>query len=99
MKSSTLMVVTAIALFAVLAIPLGVAAQEEPPGAHNPVPLINQPLVPDARKPGGKGFKLTVNGTGFVSNSVVNWNGSARHTTFVSRSQLRATILLCDLSR
>jgi hypothetical protein len=98
MKSSTLMVVTAIALFAVLAIPLGVAAQEEPPGAHNPVPLINQPLVPDARKPGGKGFKLTVNGTGFVSNSVVNWNGSARHTTFVSRSQLRATILSSDIS-
>ena len=44
----------------------------------NPVPLINQPLVPDAVAPGGPAFTLTVNGTGFVSASVVNWNGSAR---------------------
>src|SRR5438105_14977378 len=44
----------------------------------NPVPLINQPLVPDAIAPGGAGFTLTVNGTGFVSGSEVNWNGSAR---------------------
>ena len=54
----------------------------------NPVPLISQPLVPDAVPPGGAGFTLTVNGTGFVSGSVVNWNGSARATTFVSNSQL-----------
>ena len=27
-----------------------------------PVPLINQPLVPDAVAPGGAGFTLTVNG-------------------------------------
>jgi hypothetical protein len=46
--------------------------------AVNPVPLISQPLVPDAIAPGGRGFTLTVNGTGFVSGSVVNWNGSAR---------------------
>jgi len=44
----------------------------------NPVPLISQPLVPDAMAPGGAGLTLTVNGTGFVSGSVVNWNGSAR---------------------
>jgi hypothetical protein len=34
--------------------------------AENPVPLINQPLAPDAIAPGGAGFTLTVNGTGFV---------------------------------
>src|SRR5208283_3197331 len=49
----------------------------------NPVPLVNQPLVPDATAPGGADFTLTVNGTGFVSGSVVNWNGSDRPTTFV----------------
>ena len=36
-------------------------------GAANPVPLINQPLVPDAVAPGSAGFTLTLNGTGFVS--------------------------------
>jgi hypothetical protein len=64
----------------------------------NPVPLINQPLVPDATVPGGPGFTLTVNGTGFVSASVVNWNGSARATTFVNSSQLTAAILASDIA-
>ena len=64
----------------------------------NPVPLINQPLVPDAIAPGGAGFSLTVNGTGFVPGSVVNWNGSARATTFVSNSQLSASILASDIA-
>jgi len=40
--------------------------------AQNPVPLINQPLVPAATAPGGTGFTLTVNGTGFVPGSVVH---------------------------
>src|SRR5262249_775746 len=68
------------------------------PGTTNPVPLINQPLVPDAVAPGGAGFTLTVNGTGFVSGSVVNWNGSARATTFVNSSQLTASILASDIA-
>jgi hypothetical protein len=58
----------------------------------NPVPLINNPLVPDATAPGGAGFTLTVNGTGFVPSSVVDWNGTALATTFVSGSQLTATV-------
>src|SRR5205823_6165543 len=64
----------------------------------NPVPLMNQPHVPDAIPPGGPRFTLTVNGTGFVSGSVVNSNGSARATTFVSSSQLTATVLASDIA-
>ncbi|HXZ39566.1 MAG TPA: IPT/TIG domain-containing protein, partial [Terriglobales bacterium] len=59
--------------------------------AQNPVPLINQPLVPDTAQPGGEGFTLTVNGTGFVSGAVVDWDGHALKTTFVSSSQLTAS--------
>jgi len=58
----------------------------------NPVPLVNQPLVPTATPPGGSSFTLTVNGTGFVSGSVVNWNGTPLSTTFVNSSQLTATV-------
>jgi hypothetical protein len=65
--------------------------------AANPVPLINQPLIPDAVAPGGPGFTLTVNGTGFVSGSAVKWNGSPRATVFLSGSQLTATILDSDI--
>jgi hypothetical protein len=60
--------------------------------SQNPVPLVNQPLVPTAIAPGGASFKLTVNGTGFVSGSKVNWNGTPLTTTFVSNSQLTAAV-------
>jgi hypothetical protein len=59
--------------------------------AH-PVPLINQPLAPAAALPGGAGFTLTVNGTGFASGAEVRWNGTALATTFVSASQLTAAV-------
>ena len=58
----------------------------------NPVPLVNQPLIPDATAPGGPTFTLTVNGTGFVTGSLVYWNGTALGTTFVNSSQLTATV-------
>jgi len=64
----------------------------------NPVPLINQPLVPDATAPGGPQFTLTVNGTGFVSNSTLNWNGSPLATMFVSGSQLTAVVPATDIA-
>jgi len=66
--------------------------------AQAPVPLINVPLIPDAAAPGGADFTLTVNGTGFVSGSVVNWNGSARPTTFVNNSKLTAAIPAADIA-
>jgi hypothetical protein len=66
--------------------------------ASNPVPLLNQPLVPTSIAPGSPQFTLTVNGTGFVPASVVNWNGSLRATTFVNNSQLQAVILSSDIA-
>ena len=66
--------------------------------AQAPVPLINQPLVPDAVAPGGGGFTLTINGTGFVSKSVVTWNGRALATTFVNSLQLRAAVPAADIA-
>ena len=66
--------------------------------AQAPVPFISLPLIPDATAPGGAQFTLTVNGTGFVSNSVVNWNGSALATQFVSGSQLTAIVPAADVA-
>ncbi len=61
------------------------------------VPLI-YPLVPSATAPGGAAFTLTVSGTGFVSGAVVNWNGTARTTTFVSASTVTAAISAGDIA-
>jgi hypothetical protein len=65
---------------------------------QNPVPFIDAPLVPTTVAPGGPGFALTVDGAGFVQGSVVNWNGSARATTFVTGSQLTASIMAADIA-
>jgi VCBS repeat protein/centrosomal CEP192-like protein/HYDIN/CFA65/VesB family protein len=62
----------------------------------NPVPFINQPLVPTSTSPGGPAFTLTVNGTGFVSGAVVNWNGAGLTTTFVNSSQVTAIVPASD---
>lgn len=64
----------------------------------NPVPLINQPLVPSSAAPGSHGLTLAVNGTGFVPASVVNWNGSELSTTYVNAHQLLAEVPASDLA-
>src|SRR5690349_1687176 len=66
--------------------------------AQQPVPLINQPLVPMSVAPGAADTTLTVNGTGFAPGSVVQWNGSPLVTTFVSASQLKALIPAEDVA-
>jgi Putative Ig domain/IPT/TIG domain len=49
-------------------------------------------LSPTCASAGDPQFTLTVNGTNFVSTSIVNWNGAALTTTFVSSTQLTATV-------
>lgn len=66
--------------------------------AQNPIPQVNAPLVPGTKTPGSAAFTLTVNGTGFVSGATVLWNGNARTTTFVSSSQLTASINASDVA-
>ena len=60
------------------------------------VPTLTS-LAPNSAAVGGPAFTLTVNGDGFVSGSVVRWNGTARTTTFVSASRLTAAIPASDL--
>jgi hypothetical protein len=60
------------------------------------VPVANS-LSPTSVTAGSAGLTLTVNGSDFVASSEVRWNGSARPTTFVSASQLRATLSATDL--
>src|SRR5437667_9031661 len=67
-------------------------------GQNNPVPFVNQPLVPSAVAPGGPDFTLTVNGTGFVSGATVNWNDTPLATNFVSASQLTATVPAANIA-
>jgi chitodextrinase len=63
----------------------------------NPLPFIVS-LNPATIAAGGPTFTLTVNGAGFVQGSVVNFNGTAKATTFVSTAQLTASILATDIA-
>jgi len=60
-----------------------------------PAPTIAT-ISPSTAAWDGPAFTLTVNGSGFVSDSAVEWNGYNRPTTFVSSSQLTAQIPATD---
>jgi hypothetical protein len=62
----------------------------------NPVPSISS-ISPATTIVLGPSFTLTVNGSGFVSGSVVQVNGSPRPTTFVSSTQVTAQISNNDI--
>ncbi|HSZ18449.1 MAG TPA: hypothetical protein VK770_01585 [Candidatus Acidoferrum sp.] len=65
--------------------------------AQGPGPVITSLSASTTSAPStpycsSQGFTLTVNGTNFTSDAVVNWNGSPQATTFVSATQITASI-------
>jgi len=66
-------------------------------GVTNPVPAITS-LSPTGATAGSGTLTLTVNGSGFLSSSVVNFNGNPLTTQFVSATQLTASIPAGDLT-
>jgi hypothetical protein len=64
---------------------------------NNPAPALTS-LMPSKTEHGGPAFTLTVHGSGFVTTSQVKWNGSNRTTTYVSKSQVKASITAADIA-
>ena len=60
-------------------------------GTVNPVPVVSS-ISPASVTAGDPAFTLTITGTNFISGSVINWNGTALVTTFVSATQLTASV-------
>jgi 6-phosphogluconolactonase len=63
----------------------------------NPIPAITT-ISPNSADTGGAAFTLTVNGSNFVTGSVVRWNDSDRPTAFISASQVSAQIPTSDIA-
>jgi outer membrane protein assembly factor BamB len=71
-----------------------------------PVSLTVQPLPalasnsidPSIATAGGPAFVLTLLGQGFVPSAVVQWNGTALQTTYVSELQLQAQVPASDIA-
>ena len=64
----------------------------------DPAALTLSALSPHTVAADGLAFTLTVNGSNFVSGSVVRWNGVARPTTFVSATRLTAAVPANDIA-
>jgi len=54
-------------------------------------------LNPQSARVGSPNQQVTISGSGFVSGSVAQWNGSSRSTTFNSSTQLVMQVLASDL--
>jgi uncharacterized repeat protein (TIGR03803 family) len=63
----------------------------------NPVPTITS-LSPSSVAAGSAAQTLTINGSNFLSSSVVAFNGSNAATTFVSSTQLTIALTAADLA-
>jgi hypothetical protein len=68
----------------------GYSSKSYPPAAGT-VPAIAQ-LNPDSVTAGGEAFTLTVNGSNYGSKAIVNWNGAAQTTTYMSGTELTVVI-------
>jgi hypothetical protein len=64
---------------------------------NNPLPAINN-INPTSVFAGSGATLLNISGSGFVSSSLVEWNGVALSTTYVSGTLLTAQIPASDLS-
>jgi outer membrane protein assembly factor BamB len=62
-----------------------------------PAPIITQ-LSPNSATAGAAGFVLAVFGNNFTGQSVVNWGGSPRSTSYGSTSQVTAQISAADIA-
>lgn len=62
-----------------------------------PAAAVVTTISPSTALVGAAGFTLTVNGSGILKGATVNWNGAALTTTFVSKSQLKATVPAANL--
>ncbi len=55
-------------------------------------------LAPSSATAGGPAFQMAINGSGFVIGSIAFWNGAALATTYVSSTQIMASVPAADIA-
>jgi hypothetical protein len=87
-----------LAALLVAGIGCGYSSKASTPASPGTKPAISA-LSPSNATAGSTNVILTVNGSNFNSNAMINWNGAAlTPTTYVSTNQLIATIPNSDLA-
>ena len=86
-------------LASLLALGCGTGSGNDPHGlktsALSPPSIIE--LVPNSVPVNSVPFFVTINGTNFLTDAIVVWNGTPLNTTFVSSKQLMAVLEATDL--
>ena len=83
-------------LFALVAVGCGGDGGSSPAPAPTPTVSLTT-LAPDTAVAGSEDLIVTATGTGYTTSSVLNWNGTALPTHYVSTTSLTATIPASDL--
>ena len=78
-------------LLTILCLGCGYSSPKTPPAQPGVVPTIAA-ILPNTAKAGDPAFVLTVNGSSFNGNAVVNWNGVAQTTQRPGAGQLTTSI-------
>ena len=74
------------------ALALGCGYSHSTTPVHPGIMPVISALVPNNANHGGPAFTFEVDGTTFASNAVINFNGAAQTTTFVSAAKLTTMI-------
>jgi hypothetical protein len=91
-RTANLLKTILIAGLLTLALACGYSSKySNPTSGSGSAPAIVQ-LNPDSATAGGDAFTLTVMGSNFASKAVVNWNGAAQTTAYVSGTQLTVAV-------
>jgi hypothetical protein len=69
----------------------GYSSKATTPAVAGTMPAIAE-LAPGSMNAGSPAFVLTVNGSNFNSNAIINFNGATQATTFVSGKQVMTKI-------
>src|SRR5256885_14589569 len=85
-------------LLAVLCFGGGGYSPPNPPAPQPAIVPVVAAIVPNTANAGAPSFTLTVNGSKFNNNAVVNWNGAQRTTPHVTAQQLTAAIAAADVA-
>ena len=88
-------------LFFLVCIGLGCSSQsgsgsQQQQQEQNPIPTLST-VSPTSATAGSAALTVTASGSGFISSSVMQWNGAPLTTTFVSNTSLSAQISASDI--
>jgi hypothetical protein len=97
MKTLQIVLLTGLTAFALACGGYSSSSHATTPPTPGSLPNITA-LVPNNANAGATGVVLTVNGASFSTTAKINWQGTALTTTYVSGSQLTATVPNADLA-